>query len=58
MISDVLAETVSNLDHYLDNSNYDDTYTGEERERIVKLRNEAETVRDILDEPPRPAALN
>ncbi len=54
MISDVLSETVNNLDHYLSDPKYDDTYTGDVRDRIVRLRNEAKAIRDILDISPRP----
>ena len=49
MISDVLSETVNKLDHYLSDPEYDDTYTDQVRDRIVRLRNEAKAIRDILD---------
>ena len=49
MISDVLSETVNKLDHYLSDPEYDDIYTDEVRDRIVRLRNEAKAIRDILD---------
>ena len=50
MISDVLSETVNNLDHYLSETDYYDVYTGELRHRIVQFRNEAKAIRDFLDE--------
>ena len=52
MISDVLSETVNSLDHYLNDTDYYDIYTGELRDRIVRFRNEAKAIRDFLDEPP------
>ena len=52
MISDVLCECVSKLDHYLNSRTFDDTYQGELRERIIRLRNEAEYLRGVLDVPP------
>ena len=52
MISDVLSETVNSLDHYLNESEYCDIYTGELRDRIVRFRNEAKEIRDFLDESP------
>ena len=57
MISDVLSETVNKLDHYLSTPDYDDTYTGEIRDRIVRFRNEAKALRDILDISPRPESV-
>ena len=50
MISEVLSETVNNLDHYLNETDYYDIYTGELRDRIVQFRNEAKEIRDFLDE--------
>src|SRR5437868_11979382 len=52
MISDVLCECVSQLDQYLSNQAFDDTYQGEFRQRIIRLRNEAEYLRGLLDVPP------
>jgi hypothetical protein len=52
MISDVLYEAVSELDHYLTKSLYDDTYRGKLREQITKLRDEALYIAWILDTPP------
>ena len=52
MISDVMHETVANLDHYLNDPVYAKTYTGELRQRILRLRNEAEGIRVLLDTPP------
>jgi len=52
MISDVLCECVSEIDYYLNSETFDDTYEGEFRERIIRLRNEAEYLRGLLDVPP------
>jgi hypothetical protein len=52
MISDVLSETVASLDRYLNEPDYNDTYEGELRSRIVSLRNAAERIRIELDTPP------
>jgi hypothetical protein len=50
MISDILAQAVDDLDHYL--NDFDRTYTGELRDRIIRFRNEAEYLRSLLDVPP------
>ena len=52
MISDTLSECVTDLDHYLNSPTFDGTYEGELRERIIRLRNEAEYIRLTLDVPP------
>jgi len=52
MISDVLFEMTNDLDHYLNDSLWDDTYTGDLRERILKLRDEAKQLLTELDTPP------
>jgi len=52
MISDILSQTVLDLDHYLNNPNFDGTYNGEFRERIIRLRDEAEYIRVVLDTHP------
>jgi|SRR5580704_2033549 hypothetical protein len=49
MISDILSQTVTDLDHYLNDANFDRTYGGEARERLVRLRNEADDLRLVLD---------
>jgi hypothetical protein len=49
MISDVLCECVRELDYYLNNQAFEETYQGEFRERIIRLRNEAEYLRGLLD---------
>lgn len=54
MISDVLFEAVQDLDRYLNDKFYDTWYKGAFRERIIKLRNEAEAIRIELDKPPTP----
>ena len=51
-ISDVLFETVENLDHYLNDPFYDDWYEGELRARIVRLRDEAKALVVELFTPP------
>jgi hypothetical protein len=52
MIGDVLVECVNELDQYLNDQIFDDTYQGELRYRIIRLRNEAEYLRALLDVPP------
>jgi hypothetical protein len=52
MISDVLAEAVDGLDCYLNDPTWNRAYCGDFREKIVRLRNEAEYIRVILDTPP------
>ena len=52
MISDALCDCVNALDHYLNDHSFDDTYQGELRDRIIRLRNEAEYLRGLLDFPP------
>jgi hypothetical protein len=51
MISDILSQAVSDLDHYLTDPNFDGTYTGELQERIIRLRDEADNLRAVLDMP-------
>lgn len=52
MISDVLSAAVIDIDEYLTHAGTADCYTGLMRERIVKLRDEMEKVRIVLDTPP------
>jgi hypothetical protein len=52
MISDILFQAVVDLDHYLNDPNFDRTYSGELRERIIRLRDEAEYIRFVLDTHP------
>lgn len=52
MISDVFSEAVAELDRYLNDPIWDDVYCGKLRERIIRLRNEAEYLRGLLDVPP------
>jgi hypothetical protein len=52
MISDILSQAVIDLDHYLTDANFDRTYGGEARERLIRLRNEADDLRSVLDTPP------
>jgi hypothetical protein len=52
MISDILCECVDELDYYLNFPTFDDVYEGELRDRIIRLRNEAEYLRGLLDVPP------
>lgn len=51
MVSDVLASAVWQIDEYL---SWEDVYQGKERERIVRVRDEMEAVRRLLDSPPAP----
>jgi hypothetical protein len=48
MISDVLSAAVIDIDEYLAT----DIYEGPIRERIIKMRDEMEAVRIVLDMPP------
>jgi len=52
MISDVLHETVDELDHYLNCPTFADCYKGKLREQIVRLRDEALYIARVLDTPP------
>jgi hypothetical protein len=60
MISDILSQVVADLDRYLTDCTFDHTYIGETRERIIRLRNEADSLRSVLDAPPVtiPAAVD
>jgi hypothetical protein len=49
MISDTLSERVTDLDHYLNLPTFEGTYEGELRDRIIRLRNEAEYIGLTLD---------
>lgn len=42
MVSDILFDLTNDLDGYLNDSLYDDMYTGELRQRILKFRDEAQ----------------
>ena len=55
MISDVLPQTVDDLDHYLNDSFWDKVYSGELRKRIIRLREEVDEVRVLIDATPRKA---
>jgi hypothetical protein len=52
MIGDIISQTVVDLDHYLNDPNFDRTYSGALRERIMRLRDEAEYIRVVLDTHP------
>jgi hypothetical protein len=52
MISDVLSQVVIVLDNYLNDPDYDIIYNDKLRERIIRLRDEAEYIRGVLDTPP------
>lgn len=52
MISDVLHDAVDGLDDYLGDPLYDTMYSGELRDRLIKLRNEMSELREELDHPP------
>ena len=43
---------IAELDHYPEMGNFDGTYNGELRERIIRLRDEAEYIRVVLDTHP------
>jgi hypothetical protein len=49
MISDVLSQMVVDIEFYLSDSTFDHIYNGELRERIIRLRDEAEYIRSVLD---------
>ena len=49
MISDILFQSVIDLTIISTNPNFDRTYNGEIRERIIRLRDEAEYIRVVLD---------
>ena len=51
MISDVLADAVSNVNEYLNAKAFDKAYSGKLREEIVALRNKMEAMRVLLDVP-------
>jgi hypothetical protein len=51
MISDVLFEMVEGLDRYLNDPHYDNMYSGTLRERIIRVRDDAEYIRFVLDTP-------
>jgi hypothetical protein len=53
MISDALSEFVHCIDDHLNDPDFDRIYEGEPRDRIIRLRNEAEYIRLLLDAPPR-----
>jgi hypothetical protein len=49
MISDVLSEVVPELDHYLNDEFYNDSYTGELRAAIIEVRDQARALMVTLD---------
>jgi hypothetical protein len=51
MISDIISQLVLDLDHYLTDPDIDDTYSGETRDGIIRLRDEADNLRSALDKP-------
>jgi hypothetical protein len=52
MISDILSQAVDGLDSYLNEPLWDHIYCGELRERIIRLRDDAEYIRAVLDTHP------
>jgi hypothetical protein len=54
MISDTLSQVTGVLDRYLTDPIFDAVYTGEIRERLIRLRDEADNLRSALDAPPVP----
>lgn len=51
MISDILSQAVSDLDHYLTDPEWADDYA-ELRDRLVQFRDEADAIRAVLDRDP------
>jgi hypothetical protein len=51
MISDVLADAVSNVDGYLNAKTFRKAYSGNLREEIIALRNKMEAMIVLLDVP-------
>ena len=49
MISDVLHDAVSDLDHYLESETYRTVYTGDTRDKIIVVRNAMDALRRELD---------
>ena len=52
MISDVIADGVAGINHYLTTPLYDTTYSGWLRTEIVRVRNEMLALGQFLDAPP------
>ncbi len=52
MLPVALTNAVTKIDRYLNDSTYDDVYSGSMRERIIKLRNEMDQLRAELETPP------
>jgi hypothetical protein len=52
MISDALSDAITDIDWYLNNPTYPNTYSGSLRERILKLRNDMGEMLRELDTPP------
>ncbi len=53
MISDVLHEAVSEIDRYLNEPVFRDTYTGQMRKELKALRTMMDSARQRLDAPPK-----
>jgi hypothetical protein len=51
MISDILFDVVEGLDRYLNDAHYNAMYCGALRERIIRVRYDAEYIRFVLDTP-------
>jgi len=52
MISDVLHEAVSEMDRYLNDPVFSDTYEGMMRKELLALRTQMDLMRQRLDTPP------
>jgi len=52
MISDVLSDTVSELNHYLTDKTMGKCYAGAMRDAIVEFKDKATAIRILLDYPP------
>ncbi len=54
MVSDVLADGVTGLNHYLTSPTFADMYSGWLRTEVVRVRNEMLALGQFLDCPPPP----
>jgi hypothetical protein len=52
MLFDTLTHALNEIDYYLNNPTYASIYTGELRDRVMRLRNDMNQIRIDLDTPP------
>jgi hypothetical protein len=52
MISDVLVESLADIQSYLDDPTFAEIYSGELRAEIVRVMDAMESLRQRLDRPP------